>query len=52
MDRCAVFVDAGCLHAEGGKQTGVSLRGQDSLKRNARKVFWERIGRDRTTVDG
>lgn len=27
---------------------GVSLRGQDSLKRNARKVFWERIGRGGT----
>ena len=31
---------------------GVSLRGQDPLKRGARRAFWERIGRGRARPDG
>lgn len=45
------LLDADLLGAIEGR-VGVSLRGQDSLKRTARKVFWERIGQGREGVDG
>lgn len=42
-------LDADLVRAIEGR-VGVSLRGQDSLKRSARKVFWERIGQGRDGV--
>ena len=44
-------LDADLLRAIEGR-VGASLRGQDSLKRNARKAFWEQIRLGRARVDG
>lgn len=44
-------LDADLLRAIEGR-VGVSLRGQDSLKRNVRRVFWERIDLGRARADG
>ena len=44
-------LDADLLRAIEGR-VDLSLRGQDLLKRTARRAFWERIGRDRTKFNG